>query len=246
MKLLVAIAPFLFFGLSIQAQTQTAIWAGPPVVKDAPYFADIISTYDRTTPSGERLHREMHSKIYRDTQGRTRRESEQTHPGTGQKLVSILINDPVSNTIISLDPRTMTARVRDGSAVALPKQSIRSKPESVTSAPVAPLGAPEPAVPAAESQRIELGTQTIDGLEVKGTKITILLPPAPGSNQQPRILVTSTWVSEELHIDVLTEIDEIPENHRTIRLVNIVRTEPDAELFKVPSGYTVVNIRQQE
>ena len=114
-----------------------AKWAGPRVVTDAPYFADIISTYDRITPSGERLHREMHSKTYRDTRGRTRREIEQISPNTGQKRVSVLIIDPVSNTVTSLDPQTMTAHIRDGFTISTPtKQAPRGGPESLTAPPV--------------------------------------------------------------------------------------------------------------
>ena len=247
MKCVIAFAPLLLVGLLIQAQTQasspTSKWAGPLVVRDAPYFADIISTYDRTTPSGESLHREMRSKIYRDTQGRTRRETEQISPTTGQKLVLVLINDPVSNTVTSLDPRTMTAHILDGSIITPPKQAVRSGPESPTGPPVASSVAVEPAASTAEAKAEELGTQVIEGLTVKGTKITTPLASAAGGNKQPRTLVTSTWVSEELHIEVLTEIDDVPENHRTIRLVNIVRTEPEAGLFEIPSGYAVVDSR---
>jgi hypothetical protein len=250
MKLVTALAPLLFAGLSMQAQRQASSpelrWAGPPVVKDAPYFADIISTYDRTTPSGERLHREMRSKIYRDTQGRTRREVEQITPSTGQKRVSVLIMDPISNTVISLDPQTTTAHVRDGSIITPPKQTVRSGPESLTAPPVASSGAAERAASTEEAKVEELGTQVIEGLTVKGTKITTPLAPAAGGNKQPRLLITSTWVSEELHIDVLTEIDDVPENHRTIRLVNIVRTEPESWLFEIPSGYAVVDSRSKE
>ena len=86
----------------------------------------------------------------------------------------------------------------------------------------------------------------MEGLTVKGIKITTPLDPVGGVNKQPRTLVCSKWVSEELHIEVLTEYDEGPENHRTIRLVNIVRTEPEAELFKIPSDYTVVDTRSHE
>jgi len=64
---------------------------------------------------------------------------------------------------------------------------------------------------------------------------------AAGGNEQPRTLVCSKWVSEEVHIDALTEYDEAPENHRAIRLVNIVRTEPESGLFQIPSGYAVVD-----
>ena len=250
MKLVIAFAPLLFFGLSIQAQTQASSpalrWAGPPVVTDAPYFADIISTYDRTTPSGESLHREMRSKIYRDTQGRTRRETEQITPSTGQKRVSVLINDPISNTVTSLDPQTRTAHVRDGSIIPPPKQAVRSRPEILTAPPVASSVAVEPAASTAEAKVEELGTQVIEGLTAKGTKITTRLASAAGGKEQPRTLVVSKWVSEKLHIEVLTEIDDVPENHRTIRLVNILRTEPESGLFEIPSGYAVVDSRSKE
>jgi hypothetical protein len=250
MKLVIAFASLLLISFPIQAQTEASspesTWAGPPVVKDAPYFADIISTYDRTTLSGEHKHREMHSKVFRDTQGRTRRDIEQTYPSTGQTWVGVLIMDPVSNTIISLDSRTKTARIRSASINALSKPPAPSKPESVPPPPEASSVVSEPAKPAAPpsvSKVEELGTRIMEGLTVKGTKITTPLPPAPEGNEQPRTLVTSTWISNELHIEVLKEIDEVSENHRTVRLVNIVRTEPDAELFKIPSGYTVVDSR---
>ena len=250
MKLAIAFAPLLFVGLSIQGQTQASSpalrWAGPPVVRDAPYFADIISTYDRTTPSGESLHREMRSRIYRDSQGRTRREVEQISPTTAQQLVSVLINDPVSNTVTSLDPQTMTAHIRDGSVITPPKQAVRGRPESLTAPPVASSDAVEAGTSTTEAKAEELGTRVIEGLTVKGTRITTPLASAAGGNKQPRTLVTSTWVSEELHIEVLTEIDDVPENHRTIRLVNIVRAEPESGLFEIPSGYAVVDSRSQE
>jgi hypothetical protein len=174
-----------------------AKWAGPRVVTDAPYFADIISTYDRITPSGERLHREMHSKIYRDTRGRTRREIEQISPNTGQKRVSVLINDPVSNTVTSLDPQTMTAHIRDGSTIGTPtKQAPRGGPEGLTAPPVDSSVAVEPKASTAESKVEELGTQVIEGLTVKGTKTTILAS-AAGGNEKPKTLIVSKWVSEE-------------------------------------------------
>lgn len=247
MKLVIAFASLLLISLPIQAQTDASSpessWAGPPVVKDAPYFADIVSTYDRTTPAGEHLHREMHSKIYRDTQGRTRRELEQTYPSTGQTWVGVLINDPVSNTVISLDSRTRTARVRDGSITAVSQPPVPGKSKNASVPPVTSSVAATHAASTSVSHLEELGTQVIEGLTVKGTKITTLLVPAGGGNEQPSGLVTSKWTSEELHIDVLTEIDDVPENHRTVRMVNIVRTEPDAELFKVPSGYAIIDSR---
>jgi hypothetical protein len=238
----IVIAPLLLAALLLPAQTQTSTpgngWTGPPVVQDAPYFAGIISTYQRTLPNGEHLNREINSKIYRDTQGRTRRETEQMYPSTGKSWVGVLINDPVSNAVISLDSRTMTARVRDGSAAAL-KPSARPKQDTPLESPSSPPATGQSPVSTSESKLEELGTQVMEGLTVHGTKTTIALPPSTEGAGQPRTIVVTRWVSDELHIDVLTETDD-QQGHRAVRLVNIVRTEPDADLFKIPSGYTVV------
>jgi hypothetical protein len=69
---------------------------------------------------------------------------------------------------------------------------------------------------------------------------------SPEAISKPRTLVRSKWVSEEFHVEVLTEYDEGPENHRTIRLMNIVRTEPESGLFEIRSGYTVIDSRSHE
>ncbi len=58
-------------------------------------------------------------------------------------------------------------------------------------------------------------------------------------NDKPIVSVTETWFSPELKMAVLTETDDGQSGHSTMKLINIVRTEPVAQLFQVPSDYTV-------
>jgi hypothetical protein len=84
---------------------------GGPGVTGAPYSVEVVTTYDQVVPGGKRMHGET-GKVYRDPQGRTRTESDAVGPAaTAQKSILIFINDPMQHTMITLDPRTMTARV---------------------------------------------------------------------------------------------------------------------------------------
>jgi len=83
------------------------------VVKGAPYSAESITESIQTLSDGNRIVNKMTSTIYRDSDGRTRRE--QTLKGLGvlgaseEPLQMIFINDPVAGVTYSLDSRTRTA-----------------------------------------------------------------------------------------------------------------------------------------
>lgn len=68
-------------------------------VKGAPYSADEITENTQVLADGTRIHRETKTAVYRDSEGRTRRETPE----------SIMISDPVANVSYVLNPKTMTA-----------------------------------------------------------------------------------------------------------------------------------------
>src|SRR5213078_3174579 len=68
-------------------------------VKGAPYSADEITENTQVLADGTRIHRETKTAVYRDSEGRTRRETPE----------SIMISDPVANVTYVLNPKTMTA-----------------------------------------------------------------------------------------------------------------------------------------
>jgi hypothetical protein len=67
-------------------------------VKGAPYSGEEVSETNQVLADGTRIHRENRATVYRDSEGRTRRETPN----------NITITDPVANVTYFLDPKTMT------------------------------------------------------------------------------------------------------------------------------------------
>ena len=86
---------------------------------------------------------------------------------------------------------------------------------------------------------VPLGTKTIEGVTATGSRITRTMNPGTMGNDRPIVFVSDTWTSTDLKVTVLTETDDGQAGHRTMKLVNIVRSEPKAALFQVPPDYTV-------
>jgi hypothetical protein len=86
---------------------------GGKVVKGAPYSAEAVTEHVQVLSDGNRIVNKFTSTVYRDSEGRTRRE--QTLKGlgvlgTGQEAMqTIFINDPVAGVTYSLDSRSHTA-----------------------------------------------------------------------------------------------------------------------------------------
>ncbi|HEY0726626.1 MAG TPA: hypothetical protein VGD38_01050 [Pyrinomonadaceae bacterium] len=86
---------------------------GGKVVKGAPYSAEAVTESVQTLADGNRIVNKFTSQVYRDSEGRTRRE--QTLKGLGgvgtgeEPMQTIFINDPVTGTTYSLDSRTHVA-----------------------------------------------------------------------------------------------------------------------------------------
>ncbi len=85
------------------------------VVKNAPYSAEAVTTMTQTLDNGNRIHRETTAVLYRDSEGRTRREQTLTVIGPwawvsqGQAVQVIVISDPVAGVRYTLHPSTHTA-----------------------------------------------------------------------------------------------------------------------------------------
>ncbi|HEU4713449.1 MAG TPA: hypothetical protein VFS76_17910 [Pyrinomonadaceae bacterium] len=86
---------------------------GGKVVKGAPYSAEAVTESVQVLGDGNRIVNKFTSTVYRDGEGRTRRE--QTLKGLGvlgtgtEPLQTIFINDPVAGVTFSLDTRARVA-----------------------------------------------------------------------------------------------------------------------------------------
>jgi hypothetical protein len=90
-----------------------------------------------------------------------------------------------------------------------------------------------------EVNKESLGTQTIEGVQAEGTRVTFTIPAGKIGNERPIVSVNERWYSPELQAVVLSKNTDPRMGETTYRLTNIVRSEPDSGLFQLPSDYTV-------
>ena len=208
---------------------------GGKTVTGAPFTATTVGTINRTLADGSKISQTVQSNLYRDTQGRVRREV--TLPamagstdGTGKSLV--VIHDPVAGTGYVLDTTKKIAH-------ALPQHSkgaggSAAAPDSTT--PGNPRRGPGGN---ANVTKESLGTQTINGVAAEGTRYTRTIPAGRMGNDKPLTIVREEWYSPDLQMIVQSKRTDPFVGETTYNVTKIQRTAPDPSLFTVPSDYTV-------
>jgi len=229
------------------------------VVKGAPFSAEIVTESVQTLADGNRIVQRSNTRMYRDGEGRVRREEER-----GSNSASISITDPVSGLSYLLDSDKRVARqipsmaglriMELQKAVAVHDFNIRVPPGAADKLRF--LAAPqqeielrieqdkidtrsaERSVP--EQVKIEqLPARDIEGVRAVGTRRTTTIAAGAIGNELPIEIVSEEWTSLDLKVLVMTERKDPRLGTSTYRLVNIIRAEPDHYLFEVPSDYTL-------
>ena len=216
----------------------------------APYSAEATTEFQQTLPDGNRIVRKSIVRIYRDSEGRVRRENVRTD---GTTVESITIVDPVAETSVILDADSKAAVVDSRRRMVMPEgatparaveerrkveeAAIRRKIESrdlpSSTAPRIPRSALHENV-----SREDLGQRTIEGVAARGTRTTTTLPAGAIGNEQPIRIVSEEWFSPDLQVLVLTKHNDPRSGETTYTLSHIVRSEPDRSLFEIPADYT--------
>jgi hypothetical protein len=203
--------------------------AGVParVVKNAPYSADLITETTQMLADGNRLHQTTTARVYRDSQGRTRREQSLSGLGalTGRARLPrvVFINDPVAGVNYALNPEDHTAS------------------RSAWMHPAYGRGLP-PRLPRHGDDKVEsLGAETMEGVAVRGTRTTTTIPAGRIGNELPLVVVTETWYSADLDTAILTRRSDPRSGETVSRMSNLVRAEPPASLFQLPADFKVVD-----
>jgi hypothetical protein len=102
------------------------------------------------------------------------------------------------------------------------------------SAPL-PLALPPDVEPTVEA----LGTRDMEGIKVTGQRTTAVIPLGRIGNDQPIRITDERWESPDLRVLVYSRFSDPRTGVIEYRLANIRRAEPAADLFVVPSDYTV-------
>lgn len=202
------------------------------VVTDAPYSAVAVTETIQNLADGNSIDRKVQSNVYRDSQGRTRRET--TFPGQSRSMV--MIHDPVVSTGYVLHPDTKIAE-------QLPTPPGGSKHagglQSRFQAHI------QEEIANGTLKRDDLGVQNISGItaqgtiSAQGTRYTRTIPAGQIGNASPIIITNEQWYSADLQVVVKSTRKDPRFGQTTYTLINIQRSEPAASLFTVPVDYTV-------
>src|ERR1051325_3580735 len=203
---------------------------GGKVVTGAPFTATAVTQSSHTLADGTKITNKNQITLYRDSQGRFRKEG--TMPPLGdlaeaQPHSFVVIQDPVASKGYILNPDKKIAHVMDNSN----RGHKGGKPGPDFE------GAREHASPNVTKE--SLGTQTIGGVSAQGTRFTHLIPTGKIGNDKPITITREVWYSPDLQMVVQSKHSDPRFGDSSYSLTNIQRTEPAANLFTVPSDYTI-------
>ena len=199
-------------------------------IAGAPFSADMVKEFTRVLPDGSQVPAVAHGKMFRDSEGRTRSETEVLSAAATEPRRFVTIVDPVRQVSIVLDQQNKTATIADLPAPPIAVQQVKldqQVQENRVSAKALAIAGSE-----------DLGASAIEGFNVTGTRRTQPSEAAENSDQTPRAVVES-WFSPALKIELQARIAGPRLGETITKLQNIVAGEPDPMLFEVPADYTV-------
>ena len=165
----------------------------------------------------------------RDSQGRTRNEARNwINPSIGAepRLIRIELYDPATRTRINVFPLAKTVRQWTvGTAVPTAPSSASAKPETITE---------------------NIGSDSIEGLPVRGLRVSQTYHPGALGNDRPLTIITESWYSGDLKINLLTKRADLRYGVQTVRVTELVRQEPDSTLFAIPDEYKLIKETVQQ
>ncbi len=220
--------------------------AGMPgrVVKNAPYSADVVTESTHALADGNRIHQTNTTRVYRDSEGRTRRENSLASLGGlapgGNLPQMVFITDPVAgaNYALNAKDRTATKSAWHGGGRGGPSPDRSLSPRQ------ADPGRQQDAMRSRRAQdpnlkTESLGQQSIEGVLATGTRSTYTIPAGQMGNEQAMQIVSETWYSTELQTVVLSKRTDPRSGDFVTRMTNVSRSEPSRILFDVPADFKV-------
>jgi len=195
-----------------------------------PFSAHSSTDWTRTLEDGMTVTMHLDAKLVRDGAGRVYREHHHFVPASSHypaPLYEIRIYDPVAKVSILCDGRNYRCTVTD-----YKPQTYFTMPAQGTT----PDGTHT-------MTRENLGSDNIDGIRVVGTRETTTTSAGVVGNDRPLVSTREFWYSDELQTNLaVTRLD--PRTGKVVvRLSEVSREEPDAHIFQIPIGFSVVDLR---
>jgi hypothetical protein len=227
--------------LPLEAKVLPLVAKGLPlearVVQGQPYSAEVATESIQTLADGNRIVQRTTGRVFRDSQGRVRREEDRPSGGP-----AISIMDPVSGVNISLDPTTRTARqTSNGPSIEIAKllkdlelkrldAEVRMKKLDAAQATAAAAGAQETDRRKAEQDAIRRKVETLIG----GRGVAIRREPGNKLDEQAEERLQDRLIEGVLASGVrrtTTISSGAIGNEQPIKIVSEEWTSPDLQIL---------------
>jgi hypothetical protein len=204
----------------------------------APYSGKETTVTVRMLADGTTSKQTSVQLLWRDAEGRTRRELIQ-HTVSGAEYRSIVVTDPVAEVYVKWETGNPNARR---------VVSIWPITPGLRATTPAPSGSPGNAATVAASgvsrpdfQRETLTPQYINGVYAEGTRTTRTVRLEEDNGGRLIKVTNELWISPDLKIIVRHILDDPRSGISTTDVTDVVRGDPDPALFQAPEGYAVVD-----
>src|SRR6201987_3386671 len=240
-------------------QVMSTISTKPTPVQGAPYSATVTNESVQTLADGNRIVQTSTGTTARDAQGRSRQDT--ALPAIGNLSAAnaphlVFIQDPVAQVSYVLNLTDKTAQKLPmpppnaaGSAAPAVANAFYIQSGGGPSTAAAPMPMPPPmalqrTIVASDQDQVateDLGSQTMEGIAVNGTRTTRTIPAGEIGNDKTISIVTEVWMSPDLKTVISSKRNDPRMGEQTFQLTNIVRAEPDPSLFTVPSDFKIID-----
>ena len=227
------------------------------IVTGRPFTAEAVVQTDQTLADGSHVTGRQSLTAARDGQGRTYREEIPGTPASGGSAPkAIYISDPVAKVNYFLGPDHVAHKTpmlslaalagaatvsTNGASAGLSLQRFATGYDGgkgpVQMGALAAQPVKQLAPGALDTQ--QLGSQVITGFTAGGTRSTLTIPPGQVGNQNPLVIVSERWYSQDLEATVLAKQSDPRFGASSYQLSSVQQIEPPATLFQIPSGYTI-------
>jgi hypothetical protein len=213
----------------LPAAPSAVVGAQTGPVLGRPLSATEVRHTQQTLSDGSHVNSSETTQFYRDIQGRMLLET-----STGA-----VIYDPVAGFTYDLTKRNKTytkSATSPGSTVAIAAAAHQSWTSSVSPSPS---GVKTARKSGAEPVTEDLPPQSLNGIYVKGSRVTVTIPAGTFGNDRDLSVINERWVSDDLKLLVKSSNTDPRFGVTTYELTNITQAPPDPALFQVPADYAL-------
>lgn len=201
-----------------------------PALAGAPFSLTLRTEWVKVFADGGTVTLTNHRAIMRDNAGRIFEERRLLGPKDGKidsPLAWLQYADQSTHTLYNCKPSTHVCYL----------QFYNPSPPASEAAPGSTFFS------TGTRQVDDLGRQLMDGMEVKGTRVTATLNPHVVGNDRPYVTTREFWYSAQLGINLLSKRSDPRSGSQMFTVTDLSLTEPDSAAFKPPEGYSVVDER---